>query len=341
MTTLGKDVSVLNDPSQEATLAAGWAKVMSSIIKVKRAVLPQPSDLQSIEEELYSLMSKIPDQLQPDATSHLSPSYLAIAALACDARLMLHRLGLNPLYNEEQRVSSLETCTSDARLTAQAVWRGMPAVPNRPTEDSVAAKAHWDAEILVHTPWYLCRHLWRCIIVLCTSLDFEGALTCAGACEAVGDKREVNAAHGHSLVKFLERLRDKMLRGDAAQLDEEMLVYASTDLQDEALHGWALQDGPIGVTKQSPPTGDIATFPMPQTLAGYLEVPEPWKKVRNLLTQLRDMDQPQATSAVSAQAPHSAEMSGQRARGHGHSLSVSSRMSIASLTGPSEPRGEG
>jgi hypothetical protein len=89
----------------------------------------------------------------------------------------------------------------------------------------------------------VCIHFWRCILILCLQKDFQGALIIVTASAAMGNTRRINAACGKHIVFFLEQLTERSRRGDGNMCsfadDEELLAYASGDLQSSLEHSWA------------------------------------------------------------------------------------------------------
>lgn len=95
----------------------------------------------------------------------------------------------------------------------------------------------------------ICRHVWRCTLILCIRGDFTDALTCVRFHTAIGEARKLNIACGRYLAFFLERLIERVQSGLASQqeveMDFEILAYASGDMQGELDHGFAWAGAPM------------------------------------------------------------------------------------------------
>jgi hypothetical protein len=87
----------------------------------------------------------------------------------------------------------------------------------------------------------LCRHVWRCTLILCLRGDFNSALTCIHFSKAIGSARKLNVACGRNLAFFLDQLVGRIQAGMPQQdmeSDLELLAYASGDLQGDVDSGF-------------------------------------------------------------------------------------------------------
>ena len=90
-------------------------------------------------------------------------------------------------------------------------------------------------------PAFFCSHLWRCALVLCLRLEFAAATTIVQASASIGDLRKNNVACGRNLAFFLDKLIARLRSGatsESLEADEEMLAYASGDLQGCSEESW-------------------------------------------------------------------------------------------------------
>jgi len=137
--------------------------------------------------------------------------------------------------------------------------------------------------------------------VLALALDFNGALICARVSAAIADLRKINVACARNLIFFLERLTDRVRNGQGERYmleqDEEMLAYASGDLQEDARGSWVWTEAespsrelsgsysanmtPIESPEEAPPSGQSDVF------GGE------WQRVEALLVGLRHEQQRQ------------------------------------------------
>jgi hypothetical protein len=101
---------------------------------------------------------------------------------------------------------------------------------------------NWAARLRTMAPAFFCSHLWRCVLVLCIRLEFASASTIAQASASIGDLRKNNIACGRNFAFFLDKLIGRLRSGATKQSleeDEEMLAYASGDLQASVEEAWA------------------------------------------------------------------------------------------------------
>jgi hypothetical protein len=107
-------------------------------------------------------------------------------------------------------------------------------------------------------------HIWRTTLIFCLKQDFKAAITCAQLSKVIGDMRQLNIGCGRYLSRFLQRLKENCTNatymrktnssntmsgyGDVqetgtspgSELDEseEMIAYASGDLQSDPDNAW-------------------------------------------------------------------------------------------------------
>ncbi|TKA51798.1 hypothetical protein B0A49_13294, partial [Cryomyces minteri] len=98
--------------------------------------------------------------------------------------------------------------------------------------------------------------------------EYAVALVCVCAMSAVGDLRRANVACGRNLAFFLEQLIDRVHRGEGnpQQLlaDEEMLAYASGDMQGCPESSWAWTGSETGTKLNSTPLHPPSDITQPQ-----------------------------------------------------------------------------
>lgn len=185
-----------------------------------------------------------PEPLHPESTEHLDPALLWLATAISNTRLMLHRQNMSPAASTSERVIALNQCAAAAQTTAKSISRTMQAFPASPGPytDPRRSSLDWQSQVRSFTPSLLCTHLWRCILILCLAHDFAAAATCIKMSATIGRLRPINEACGRNAVFFLSQLRKRIGegRGQKHQLeqDEEMIAYASADLQGDPAHAW-------------------------------------------------------------------------------------------------------
>lgn len=241
-------------------LAIPVAKVASQLRKaVKNQVVPVTT-LQSFEAQLESVVHAWPEVLQSSSTSYLDPNMLWLATAIPCMSLLLHRHNLTPVSTNEERASALDSCRLAAQATAHLVSRTFLQHPTTQTDsyiDPARASLSWEQRVGSMTIAHLCVHLWRSALILCLCLDFNSAATCAHLSTAIGNKRKINVACSHNMVFFLMQLSDRLnnrkspegsrgayqapgsvRRPVQVEEDEEMIAYATGDLQGDARGSW-------------------------------------------------------------------------------------------------------
>ncbi|KAL1598652.1 hypothetical protein SLS60_007792 [Paraconiothyrium brasiliense] len=202
------------------------------------------TDLQAHEEHFRSVLSQLPEAYRPHSDARLEPSSLMPIIAFHFARFQLYRRNLSPVCSPADRGAALTNCVTVAHDTVKVVQRALHTLDPDKT---------WIKRIASNT---LCLHFWRCILILCLQKDFQGALILAGALATIGDMRKVNAACGQNIVFFLEQLTERTHRGDGNMYqladDEELLAYASGDLQSSLEHSWAWAGATTTNTAASP-----------------------------------------------------------------------------------------
>jgi hypothetical protein len=145
---------------------------------------------------------------------------------------------------------------------------------------------------------FLCKHIWRITLILCFKGDYSGALTCARLSATIGDIRKVNVACGRNLSLFLDRLSERTKAGVATQthleLDEEMLVYASGDLQGDPENAWVWAGSETQPVNSAPANPE--DLPPSSALLTEKELNDwgGWERVERLLHELIDEQQRQS-----------------------------------------------
>lgn len=275
------------------------ARLGEPLRKVTRNRPVSTATLAEYDTAFDSIAASMPEPLRPYATSYLDPNMLRISTSLANSRLLLHRLNLAPACSPEERALALQKCVAAAESTARLVNRTLQPPPTapQPFTDPSRSTLSWEWRARSSTSSLLCTHLWRCILFLSLSLDFAGALTCVRVSAAIGDLRQINIACGRYLIFFLERLSDRMRSGQlsrqALEQDEEMLVYASGDVQADVESAWIWGDGGTPLREEMPffsSTGAVPPTDSPKRSESSADI---WPRVETLLMNLRHEQQRQ------------------------------------------------
>ena len=201
------------------------------------------STLATYDEHFRSIMSTYPDPFPIHSQAYLDPRLLTAACCLQVTKFFLYRHNFSPICRRVERQDALYKCVEVAKDTAHYIQRSMQQASPSPNTGfySPVHMGNWAARLRTMAPAFYCSHLWRCALVLCLRLEYAPALTIVQASASVGDLRKNNIACGRNLAFFLDQLIGRLRAGATKQsleTDEEMLAYASGDLQGCAEEGW-------------------------------------------------------------------------------------------------------
>lgn len=227
------------------------ARVYPHVCRALKSGPTTPQTLQSLDEKFHSTMMLFPEPYLLSFDAPLEPAALTPIIALLTARFILYRRNLSPICRLEERTQAIRRCTVVAHDTAKYISRTLHTSAGGPAPDGWRTKATQLASNMI------CTHLWRCLLMLCFSAEYEAALACLRLSSAIGDLHKINVACGKNLAFFLERLSDRIRSGIGAhwQLDddEEMIAYMSGDLQGNPEHSWVWAGGEDHSSPLSPP----------------------------------------------------------------------------------------
>ncbi|KAE9971290.1 hypothetical protein EG328_005754 [Venturia inaequalis] len=214
---------------------------------LKDHVISRPT-LQTYDDYFRAILSSFPEDYQLSCESYLEPFALCALIPFQLARFQLYRHNLNAYCSPQERTDALNRCHSVALETVRYVSRCMLKPPSAPPRSSNVIQT-WQEVVNAAANNLLCRHVWRCTLILCLRGDFTDALSCVRFHAAIGETRKLNIACGRHLAFFLERLIERVKGGLASQqeveMDFEILAYASGDMQGELDNGFVWAGAPI------------------------------------------------------------------------------------------------
>lgn len=218
------------------------ARLFSQLYQTLKSSTITAQTLQAYEEKFHSKLLLFPESYQLMSEAHLEPVALFPILTLQLARFCLYRRNLSPVCRPTDRSDALRRCTSVAQDTAKYISRTLHSPPGKQESEK-----SWQTRVSQFASNTICIHLWRCMLVLCFRADYEAALMCLHLAIAIGDVRRINIACGKNLTFFLERLIDRVRSGNGGhhqlEHDEEMLAYASGDLQGSLEHAWVWGPG--------------------------------------------------------------------------------------------------
>lgn len=198
-----------------------------------------------------NVMATFPEPFPIYSQAYFDSRFLFAACTLQSARFMLYRHNLSPACRPEERRDAIDRCASVGRDTAQYIQRSMQQ--SMSSDHSPDQLADWAAQVRTTAPAFLCSHLWRCALILCLRMDYSTALTIVQASASIGDLRRNNIACGRNLAFFLDNLNGRIRAGAtkaSLETDEEMLAYASGDLQGCEDESWVWTGSRAGVHAQ-------------------------------------------------------------------------------------------
>ncbi|PSN74279.1 hypothetical protein BS50DRAFT_12541 [Corynespora cassiicola Philippines] len=278
-------------------------RLFAQIYQTLKSSVISPQSLQTFDEKFRSKLLLLPESHRPESDLPLEPAALSPLLTLQFARFHLYRRNLSPACRSAERTEALGRCVAVAQDTAKYISRTL-----HPTASPSDSEKNWQIKIAQMASNMMSLHIWRCILVLCLRGDYDGALICLKLASAIDGVRDVNISCGKHLLFFLDQLTDRIRIGNGSphqlEHDEEMLAYASGDLQSSLEHSWAwaTAEGVAGATSpQTSPTNGNPARGSPESMHGNLTLrPTPgspddkegdwagWGRVGHIVRQLKD-----------------------------------------------------
>ncbi|QDS77548.1 hypothetical protein FKW77_001136 [Venturia effusa] len=239
--------------------------VMRFIIQLKKTlkdhVVSRPT-LQTYDDYFRAILSSFPEEYQLSCERYLEPFALCALIPFQLARFQLYRHNLNAYCSPQERTDALDRCHSVALETARYISRCMLNPPSTSPRSSSVIQT-WQEVVNAAANNTLCRHVWRCTLILCLRRDFTAAMACVRFHAAIGETRKLNIACGRYLAFFLEKLIERVQSGHAAQqeveMDFEILAYASGDMQGDVDNGFVWAGAPMPQLASSSASPNLST----------------------------------------------------------------------------------
>lgn len=234
------------------------ARITAQLKKSLKSQTIAPTTLSTYDDHFKSVMSSWPDPYPIQSHAPLDPRLLTVVFSLQSSMFILYRHNLSPgCRSWTERHDALQRCLLVAQNAVVYVQRTLhdPAVASPHGHFSPEHMAAWASRIRSIAQAFLCSFLWRCQLILCLEGDFAGAQTLVHVSAAVGDLRKSNIACGRYLSFFLDQMINRLRAGatlKALERDEEMLAYASGDMQGCMDSAWAWTGGEIGAQLRQP-----------------------------------------------------------------------------------------
>ncbi|KAG9723913.1 hypothetical protein KCU75_g21048, partial [Aureobasidium melanogenum] len=252
-----------------------------------------PSTLNAYDEHFRSIMGSWPDPYPIHSNAPLDPVYFSAVFLLQIARFHLYRHNLAPACRPQERKDALYRCLSVAKDTAVYLQRSIQTSPGPPrySAQPLRPNPEWNARMADSSPFFLVFHFWRCTLVAALCGDYATAIVCVMPLSAIGTRAIVNSACGRYISFFLDCLVERIQNGKGSlemlEVDEEMLAYASADMQGSHETAWAWTGGEVlqRTLDHTATAAEGATSAYDQSIG---EEPEwnGWNRVMDILSQL-------------------------------------------------------
>lgn len=278
-----------------------------------------PSTLNTCDEHFRTIMATWPDPYPISSQANLEPGLLTAACSLLTQKFFLYRNNLSFACKPNDRRDALDRCSAVAQDVAHYINRTLQHPSTSPGQGFLSPPhlANWSARIRTMCPAFFCTFLWRCELILCLRGEFAAALTLSHVSAAVGNMRRNNIGCGRFLAFFLDRLIGRLRAGVTFQQiesDEEMLAYASGDMQGCEDGGWVWTGSESGEKLYHQQAvvngagGDKPALQAEQLSMSTLSEREAqewggWEHIQRTLDQLLQESQGQPPRAPSQQPP--------------------------------------
>ncbi|KAM5343084.1 hypothetical protein ACJ41O_014050 [Fusarium nematophilum] len=283
----------------------------TSLLAALRPPALSTIQLSALDSHFKKCLNTFPPACEPSSTVPLAPHFLAPLAYLFHARLLLHRHHLDPEYPAEARMASLESCTHISLETASLLHRSNTSL----LADGATA--------------LLTAHIFRCALFLLLTGYLDHAVTTIRALASIDRRRDIASACGRYLSFFASTLGAKraeftnyLIRSapptfgssrpsvDQTALlqmlsrDEDLIVYASADLQASPDASWLWagleREAPLPQASphlQSPATAASSALFSPEARTGLGESDSrEWGGWARLEAAVRGLDAPATTT---------------------------------------------
>lgn len=206
------------------------------VYQALRSSTISPQTMKTLDEEFRARALLLPESYHAGSQAALDPLALPPLFVLLSAQFHLYRRNLSPVCRQQDRAEAMSRCISIAQETAKHISRSLHS-PTRPDPER-----NWKSRVTLVASNMMCLHVWRCLLILCFRGDYDAAFVCLHLASAIGRTRKVNSECGKHLLFFVDQLlcRVRSGHGTPQQLehDEEMLAYASGDVQGNVEHSW-------------------------------------------------------------------------------------------------------
>ncbi|KAF3481240.1 fungal specific transcription factor domain-containing protein [Arthroderma uncinatum] len=216
-------------------------RCVSQLTKALKSSVISSDTLELFDRHFRMCLNTFPADYHMQSNQYLDPRSLSPVIILQNTRLVLHRHNLSPACPPETRSVAMNHCLAVARDTTGILTRCMRSPTSaEPGSPSKANGDDWRYLLAAAATSVICKHIWRCILLLLCRADYAAALVCIQASSAIGDARAANVASGRYIAFFLKFLLEKQQNGNSLSIeeDEELMAYVSGDLQSSMDNSW-------------------------------------------------------------------------------------------------------
>jgi len=205
-------------------------RTISELLRSLQSPIISSQTLIAFDSHFGSCQAVFPANCQIFHPQPLEPRHLSPILQLQNCRIVLHRHNLSTFCPPDVRAAAAQSCLQIAKETVQLLIRVRKYQP--------PSQITWSNAVASAATTMVCTHIWRCMLFLCSSANYDEALTCAQICAAIGDFKQVNIACGRYLYGFLRQLADKIACGVDLMKDEMILALVSGDVQGSSESAW-------------------------------------------------------------------------------------------------------
>lgn len=218
-------------------------RMVEGLRKTMKAKVIPAAVLKQYDDYFRQIQVSYPQQVQPHVDSYLDPFSLSVSFPLMAARFILFRHNINIYAQPQERTDAINRILSVAQESARLISRTMQPSPTSPNNSPYSGPStSWRDRMKSQASNGICRHIWRCTLVLAFRGDYDTALICVRASGAIGSMRKHNIACGRYLSHFLDKLQERVERGlysqQSLEADEEMIALLTGDMQGHMEDSW-------------------------------------------------------------------------------------------------------
>ncbi|KAK2865476.1 hypothetical protein FQN49_003530 [Arthroderma sp. PD_2] len=238
-------------------------RCVSQLTKTLKSSVISSDTLELFDRHFRTCLNTFPADYHMQSNQYLDPRSLSPVIILQNTRLVLHRHNLSPVCTAETRNAAMNHCLAVACDTTGILTRCMRSpTSTEPGSPSKANGDDWRYLLAAAANSVICKHIWRCILLLLCRADYASALVCIQASSAIGDARASNVASGRYIAFFLKFLLEKQQNGNSLsnEEDEELMAYVSGDLQSTMDNSWVWRStGPGSALDPSTKSPSVAS----------------------------------------------------------------------------------